>query len=260
MNIYEQKYTVLASDMDITYHITPNAIMLYFQDCFARFLTSCNLAAFDIIKRNLIWIISDLEVRFVNKRPLWSSDIKVRIRFREISTIRIYVDYWILDAQDIPFVEGTSTWAIIDSVTKRPFAAKQMLNDGGIITNDDEKACKPRVVDTSNKVFDRDVEHLVNVTDLDFNGHVCNRTYLFISLATLPLDFIKKYSPSYINIKFTREAFFGEKLVIRISKDGDEKYWYDVLNSQGKCACAIYTEWENQEEYMSMDVSELVKR
>ena len=259
MEVYQQNYSILASDMDYTYHITPNAIMLYFQDCFARFLTSKRLAAFDIIKENLIWVVSELELSFVKERPLWSSEIQVKIRFSEISSVRIYVDYWICDDQGEPFAQGTSIWAIINSITKRPFAAKAMLETGGIIANG--KPMKSNIVpDISNKTLQKEVEHVVNVTDLDFNGHVCNRTYLSISLSTLPMEFIKTYSPKYIHIKFAREAFFGEVLTCKISTNGDLTYWYDIVNSNGKAICNIYSEWDDAHEYLSKDVSEQIKR
>lgn len=259
MKTYQQTYSVLASDMDITYHITPNAIMLYFQDCFARFLTSKRLAAFDIIKENLIWVISELELNYVKERPLWSSEIKVKIHFSEISTVRIYVDYWICDANDEPFAQGTSTWAIINSVTKRPFAAKEMLEKNGIIAEGVpmKSAIKP---DTTNKQQLKEVEHTVNVTDLDFNGHVCNRTYLSISMATQPLNFIKTYSPKYIHIKFARESFFGEVLTCKVSKNDKLSYWYDIINGNGKTICNIYSEWEDAHEYLSKDVAKQITR
>ena len=259
MEFYQQKYSVIASDMDVTYHMTPNAIMLYFQDCFARFLTSKRLAAFDIIKDDLIWIISDLEVNFVKERPLWSSEITVKIRFREISAVRIYVDYCLCNSRDEVFAEGTSIWAIINSKTKRPFPAKEMLEKGGITA--DGKAQKPDMSrENTERTHVKDVQHVVNVTDLDFNGHVCNRTYLLISLATQPLEFIKQYSPKYMHIKFNREAFFGETLDVKVSSDGVQKYWYDIVNSKGKNICEIYSEWENNKDEFAKDVSEMIER
>ena len=259
METYQQTYTILASDMDVTYHITPNAIMLYFQDCFARFLSSKHLAAFDIIKENLIWVISDFELHFLKERPLWSSTIKVNIRFTEISTIRIYVDYWLTDEADETFVEGTSIWAILNNVTKRPFAAKEYLSQGGIVADGDVTTTRC-TTDSSEKAFLKEVTHQVNVTDLDFNGHVCNRTYLSIAVSTFPLEFVKTYSPHYIHIKFTRESFINEKLTCRIFSSPHQQYWFDILNAQGKEVCAIYTEWDDSVEVLSKDVSEQINR
>ena len=259
MEFYQQTYSILASDMDITYHITPNAIMLYFQDFFARFLTSKHLAAFDIIKQNLIWVISDFDLTFVKERPLWSSTINVKIRFTQISPVSIYVDYCICDQSDEVFVKGSSIWVIINSVTKRPFAAKDLLNAGGITATGKSIAVKAKP-DEADKHPLKEVEHVVNVTDLDFNGHVCNRTYMSISMSTLPIEFIKTYSPHYVHIKFLRESFFGETLTCKIAKGTDQKFWFDILNAKGKEVCAIYTEWENCEATLSKDVAELIPR
>lgn len=259
METYQQNYSILASDMDITYHITPNAIMLYFQDCFARSLTSKRMAAFDIIKDNLIWVISDWELNLIKDRPLWASDIKVKIQFREISAVRIYVDYWIYNSDEEVFAQGTSVWVVINSITKRPFAAKEMLTRAGI-TAHGAPVKKGIVPDISRKMPDKEVKHDVNVTDLDFNGHVCNRTYLSISMSTFPLEFIKTYSPRYMHIKFAHESFFGERLTCKVSRNDQLCYWFDIENSQGKPVCNIYSEWEDNRESLSKDVSELIKR
>ena len=259
MNIYQQTYTITASDMDMTYHITPNAIMLYFQDCFARYLTAKHLAAFDIIHDQLIWVITDFDLQFVNDRPLWSSDIQVKIRFNEISALRIYVDYCFCDAKGEPFAEGASIWVILNSQTKRPVSAQALLEAGGIEATGKGTRCgTPKA--RAEKSLLKEVSHQVNVTDLDFNGHVCNRSYLTISMATLPVDFITTYSPRYFYIKFARESFFGDTLTCQISKGEPLQYWFDIVNQHGKGICNIYSEWEDKHELLSRDVADYIPR
>ena len=259
MSTYKQQYLIVASDMDITYHMTPNAIMLYFQDCFARFLTSKHIAAFDIIKDNLIWIIYEMQVDFLKERPLWSSQMTVKISITEISAIKIYVDFSLCDSHDDVFAKGTSVWAIINQNTKRPFPAVDLLSQAGI-TAEENHHVSNIIENAADKQHLKDVEHVVNVTDLDFNGHVCNRTYLSISTATQPVEFIRKYSPQHLHIKFVREAFIGETLTVKVSNNGDTKYWYDIVNEKGKNICNIYSEWEDREEKLSKDVSEMIDR
>ena len=261
MKTFQQQYTILASEMDITYHITPNAIMLYFQDCFARYLTLHRLAAFDIIKQNKIWVITEFDVNFKKEKPLWAETITVEIWFTELSSVRSYVDYRILDGKGEVFAEGTSCWVIIDSVTKRPFAAKELLNASGILGTEDKRTrIAPQI--SSKKVFYQKEEHQVNVTDLDFNGHVCNRSYLSIAMATAPIDFIKTTTPKRFNIKFVREAFMGEVLTCNVYKAEDcaDVYWHTIVNSAGKEICAIYSEWTKENTGLEKDVSELIPR
>ena len=259
MENFQMTYTILASDMDTSYHITPNAIMTYFQDCFARFLSSRRVAAFDIVKQNLIWVISELELKFKRERPLWSSDITVKVNFKAITSIRMYVDYSICADNGEAFAEGTSTWVIINQETKRPFSPKELLMEAGIVASSTLEH-RELPYDNSSKQYLRQVEHCVNVTDLDFNGHVCNRTYMSISMATLPIEFSQTYIPDYIHIKFVRESFFGETLQCRISKGHDLEYWFDIVNEKGKEICDIYTNWKDGREELSQDVSEMVKR
>ena len=261
MKTFQQQYTILASEMDITYHITPNAIMLYFQDCFARYLTLHHLAAFDIVKQNKIWVITEFDVNFKKERPLWAENITVELWFTEIASVRCYVDYRILNGKGDVFAEGTSCWVIIDSVTKRPFAAREMLNAGGIFGACDERTkIAPQI--SSPKVFNLKVEHKVNVTDLDFNGHVCNRSYLSIAMATAPMEFIKSATPTRFNIKFVREAFMGEILTCNVYKaeDSANVYWHSIVNSTGKDICTVYSEWTTENTGLEKDVSDLIPR
>ncbi len=38
MNQYTHRYSLTAADMDTRYRMTPNAVLLYYQDCWARYM------------------------------------------------------------------------------------------------------------------------------------------------------------------------------------------------------------------------------
>ena len=260
MSVYQQKYTVVASEMDFTYHVSPQAILLYFQDTFARYLTSKYVAAFDVIKQHLLWVITEFDLNFTKERPLWADDITVEMEFTEISSIRMYVDFRLLDKRGEVFAHGTSCWVIIDSVTKRPFSGTALMAQAGIQESGTPKTKIARAK-SNDKVFFKAVEHQVNVTDLDFNGHMCNRSYVVIAMGTAPIDFIKNTSLQRMHVKFVREAFFGDQLTCNIYKGGEEAdtYWHNFVNQEGKEVCTIYSEWKKNEGEVK-DVSELIQR
>ena len=60
MSKYSQIYYVTNECMDVNYKLTPTGVVVFFQDCFAQFLTTKNLAAFDVIKDNIYWVVSNL--------------------------------------------------------------------------------------------------------------------------------------------------------------------------------------------------------
>ena len=50
MNTYTHTYTVTCQDMNKDYRLSPAAVLLYFQESFARYMGCLHLAAFDMVK------------------------------------------------------------------------------------------------------------------------------------------------------------------------------------------------------------------
>ena len=59
---YRHTYTSTASDITPLYRLTPNALLMYFQDSFARLMTIHNVAAFDIVKQRRMWVITEIQM------------------------------------------------------------------------------------------------------------------------------------------------------------------------------------------------------
>lgn len=59
---YRHTYTSTASDITPLYKLTPNALLMYFQDSFARMMTIYNVAAFDIVKQHRMWVITEVQI------------------------------------------------------------------------------------------------------------------------------------------------------------------------------------------------------
>lgn len=260
-HFFYREYNVVASDMDITYHITPGAILLYFQDCFARYLKSRHAAAFDLLDDNLIWVITDFDLNFAGKRPFWSENIGVNIWIRKTTSLKIFVDYTISAAGGDVFAHGSSCWVLLDLNCRRPVAAKELLERKGIIicgTADPER----RFPKTLNEVPFIEACHQVNITDMDFNGHVCNRSYMAIAMSTAPVDFVKRHEPVYVHVKFQKEAFFGDMLKCSVYRQGNEVpvFWHIIRNGEDSDICHVYSEWKDCPEYDNTTVAKEIRR
>ena len=79
MNQYTHRYSLTAADMDTRYRMTPNAVLLYYQDCWARYMACLHLAAFDVVKQNRIWVITEFNAWFEEQTALWSDDADRRV-------------------------------------------------------------------------------------------------------------------------------------------------------------------------------------
>lgn len=244
MESYIQDYKIVASDMDITYRITPNAILLYFQDCFANYLSSKRLAAFDLTGEGLFWVISEFSLDFTGERPLWSDTITVTISIISVSAARVYVSYSVADSTGRGFACGNSCWVIVSRESRRPVPALPLLSRAGISlsgtgtarrTKDDCSSC------TETYTY---IMHRVNITDLDFNGHVCNRSYLAIATATAPVQFISTHDPVHVHIRFISEAFFGQDLRCTVTREpGKDNFVHMITGEDRTEICRIHSIW-----------------
>lgn len=261
MDFFKQTYKIVGADIDITYHVSPNAILLYFQDCFANFLSSKRLAAFDIIKDNLLWVITHFNLSFTAQRAVWSENIDVEIWIREISSARVFVNYRIKNHDNLIIAEGSSCWVIINAQTKRPINIKNLLEQVGIRPYEAD-VCQCRIgPSNSNPVFFKEISHQVNITDLDFNGHMCNRSYLSVAMATAPVEFIHKYVPKHIQIKFIREAFLEDELKCLVYKmENIPVFHHKLINAQGEAVCTIISEWILRDDHAEHDISQIIRR
>ena len=260
--MYTKTYYITSSDMDVNYRLTPHAALLYFQDCFASYLAHYNIAAFDILKDGKFWVISDFDLHFTGKRAMWLDKVEVSISFSELTSCRAYILFKLINANTgEEFANGESCWVTLDFKTRRPCNIQEILSKA----NAQDLGVKHRGKvnpHIENPVFIQDEIHKVNASDLDFNGHVCNRSYLIMAMATLSIDFIQKNSPEHLHIKFLKESFITDTLHINQYKDALDglEFFHDIRNDEDKVICTIYSQWKEDSDELSKDVATLVHR
>ena len=74
---YRHTYTPTASDITPLYRLTPNALLMYFQDSFAGLMTINGVAAFDIVKQRRMWVITEVQIDVQPTVAFWSEDFTV---------------------------------------------------------------------------------------------------------------------------------------------------------------------------------------
>lgn len=243
MEKYSHVYTVTAADMDSCYRITPHAILLYFQDCFARYMGCLHLAAFDLVKEQKMWIITEFAAEMPDVETFWTEDVEVTMWISEISALRTYSDYYIKKAgTDIVIAKGTSCWCLMNTETRRLETTASVAPKITVL---------PEIMLSHKKMrFQNDGEllksetHKVNLLDLDFNGHVNNRSYLNIAMLTATEDFLESYRMSTLVIHWLHETYLDDTLVCNLHSLGDLDFLHTLTNSKGTVAAEIYSSWQ----------------
>jgi acyl-ACP thioesterase len=102
------------------------------------------------------------------------------------------------------------------------------------------------------------IAHRVNRTDLDFNLHVNNRSYLKIAMITTSDKFIAQNRARKMIIHWQHETYLNDTLTCSLLQVGDSTYLHKLTKEDGTLAAEIYSIWEPLDS--DVDVAEVVIR
>ena len=247
-NQYSHCYSLTAADMDTRYRMTPNAVLLYYQDCWARFMSCLRLAAFDVIKINRIWIITEFNAWFEQQTALWSDDIEVTVWNSEISTLRLYAEFRVHRSDGIEVAHGYGCWTLLDTETHRLAPLIPIQPQLPVLPEMTSGNHKKRRFPEEGTPLHR-IEHRVNPINLDFNGHVNNRTYLSIAMQSADEVFMDAHAIRCLTIHWLKETFLGDTLLCRLSLLPNETgesgchYLHSITRNDAGTAAQVYSEW-----------------
>ena len=255
---YRHTYTSTASDITPLYKLTPNALLMYFQDCFARLMTIHNLAAFDIVKQRRMWVITEVQINIQPTVTYWSEDFTVEIWVSELTSLRIYCDFRIVRKDNEQLIAaGTSQWNILNLDTKR-LEATDFLADKLTVVPELMTASHKKVRFPKPQSFDMQMDHQATRLDLDFNFHVSNRSYVSIALLTMPDEVLSSQSLSSLTVHWLHETYLDDTLSCRMSRIDDGSYLHTLTNAEGVVVCELMSKWQALPE--TADVSEVLDR
>lgn len=256
MKKYTKTYNVILDNMDLNeYRLRPVSAIMYLQDAFARYTATKRMAAYDLFSKNLYWVIGELNINFVDLLPFWSEEIKVEIWISEITKLKIYTDFNIL-YKDKVFAKGNSCWFLIDSLSKRPVKTEEvqkMFEVCDEMVLDEHK--KFKLPDMKEKISE--IEHKMNLSDLDFNNHVNNKSYINIAEMTAPSEYKKTHFLKQLSIRFNQETFLNDLLICSLYKTDIPNVYVHKLEKEGVPVCEILTKWEegiNQQNIVDYDL------
>ena len=255
---YRHTYTSTASDITPLYRLTPNAMLMYFQDSFARLMTIHGVAAFDIVKQRRMWVITEVQMDVQPMVTYWSEDFTVEIWVSELTSLRIYCDFRIVRADSEQLIaSGTSQWNILNLDTKRlettDFLADKLTVVPELMTASHKKVRFPKM-----QSCDMQMEHRATRLDLDFNFHVSNRSYVSIALLTMPDEVLASQTLKSVIVHWLHETYLDETLLCRMSHTEDGSYLHTLTNADDVVVCELMSQWQPQPE--TPDVSEVLNR
>lgn len=247
MDRYTHRYSITADLMDMHYRMSPGAVLLYFQDSFARYMTLLDVAAFDLAKQGLMWVVTEFRCEFQPVDTFWSDEVDVTIWISELTPLRIYSDFLITKAgTHEEVVRGSGCWNLLDLSTHKlartdAAAAAITVRPEPVFPDAPRKSRFPAA-----GALLGSARHHVNLLDLDFNGHVGNRSYLAIAMLTATEGFLSSHRLQSMQIRWLRETPPGETLTCELhaAEGVPGEYLHSLFQSDGTEAARIHSCWQ----------------
>ena len=245
MEIYSHNYSVILDDMDLNgYRLKPISAIMYLQDAFARMCATKHLAAYDLFPKNLYWVIAELNMEFTSQLPFWSQEVKVDIWISELTALKIYTDFRLYLGNTL-LAKGNGLWFILDQITHRlvktDIVAASFETHKELVSGEHKRFSMEKPLDTFSSI-----EHTMNLSDIDFNGHVNNKSYITVADASMPLDFKKNHTLAKLYISFKQESFMGDTLSCSTYRTQSPDTYVHKLTRGNDTVCDIQSCWKKK--------------
>lgn len=244
MNKYQHRFTVTCQDINKDYRLSPAAVLLYFQESYARYMGCLHMAAFDLAKERRMWIITEMEAEMMPVDTFWGDDIVVTIWVSEITPLRVYADYHVTNADTgVMIAKGTSCWNLMNANTRKLDSTDKVEPKIPVLP-EMMTATHRKVRFPKEGTALKQISHKVNQLDLDFNGHVNNRSYVSIAMLTVPDEFLTAHRINRFVIHWLRESYLGENLTCTLRQIDVNSYVHLIDKENGETAAEIFSAWE----------------
>ncbi|MCL1904102.1 MAG: thioesterase [Oscillospiraceae bacterium] len=215
---YEREVTVAVSDTDFTGRIKPSAIMGYCQDVATEHADILKIGYDDMRARGLGWVMIRMSFK-VYQSPKVCDVLTVRTFPEKPKSADVNRGYYILNKNGDIIIAASSKWCVLNLERQRIQRCTPIFEQ----FSDNEFIPKAPFEDANYKIDDiikygtpscETLVQAVQITDLDYNGHMNNARYGDAILNICDPDFLREYIPSRIDINFMSQLFLKDSLEV----------------------------------------------
>ncbi len=211
-NYLEYSFIVGSCDMDLWGNLKPTVILNICQEVAYMHSTRSGFGFEKLMELGTAWVLSRAAIE-IDRLPKWGEQITVRTWHKGQSGLFSLRDYIFFDAQGEEIIRATTSWLIINIMTRRITRVDRLFSDDQAL----------RLIEYPNHAIEQEAarvvapvecctlsEHAVTYSDLDVNHHVNNARYLEWICDNSPQQMEQERHLSHIVLNFNHEAKHNE--------------------------------------------------
>lgn len=171
------------------------------------------------------WVLARMHVIF-HKLPKWREHINIQSWHKGAAGFQFLRDFVVFDKEGgEKLISATTSWLVIDIDTRRLSKYAELADDDDKCIKEDVIAEQPAKITMPKEVEpERVMNHAVNYSDLDMNGHVNNVKYTEWAMNAMELDVVNNNPLKELVINFNNEVKAGDVVEIyrhrEVAEDG----------------------------------------
>lgn len=214
-NIWQETFPVRFGAIDRSDKLTLSGMFEYFQEAAISHAENLGVGREAMASAKQGWVLSRMTV-LVDRRPNYCETITVRTWPRGGEKLFAMRNFDIRDKDDNAVVSARSAWLIVDLEKRRPLRPQQVmdnlpLNEGIDSLPQEANSCTG-LEERAN--LEKVTERKALYTDIDYNGHVNNVSYIKWIEDCIEPDLLEKAQKMRLDINYLNEILFGENIEI----------------------------------------------
>jgi acyl-ACP thioesterase len=221
--VWSESHEVRFGAIDKSDTMTLDAVLDSFQEAAISHAENLGVGRQAMASSNQAWILSRMSVE-INRRPKYGETVTVSTWPRGGEKLFALRDFDIRDMADNPVVKARSCWVIIDMEKRRPLRPQTVmdtmpLNDGKDALLTDRTLA---VALDKRSSLERIAERQALYSDVDFNGHVNNVSYIRWIEDALESALLEQATIIRLDINYLNEVLADEVTEIWSEQIADE--------------------------------------
>ena len=208
LDIWTENHIVRFGAIDKSDSMTLSSVFDFFQEAAISHAENLGVGRADLARTNQLWILSRMSAQ-IDRRPGYGEAITVRTWPRGGEKLFAIRNFDIRGAADKPAVRASSCWLIIDMEKRRPLRPHFIMdalpqNDG----LDTLPSGAPGLEEQ--KHLQKAAERRALYTDVDYNGHVNNVSYIRWIEDIMDPALLEQAGSMRLDINYLNEVLPGE--------------------------------------------------
>lgn len=239
---WTEELRIRSYDVDSTRRATSLSVCRYFLEAAWNHAEALGLGFSHLQRQGKFWVLARLRLE-MQQYAAWGDRVMLRTWPRGLRSVFALRDFELQDETGTRVAAGSSTWLVLDAVSKRPqrlhklFPGLAAMNGKAALARDPEEL-------GDNETWNNTCPLTVRYTDIDVNKHVNSSRYIGWMLDAYPADFHLRHWLRVLEVNYLGETLEGEQLIVRTRQSDAAVYGHSLIKPSGSEVCRARLEWE----------------